>query len=270
MPSIWPPSCTAWPAHSLWGHRYPHAAGGLQEHSGRLGREPDGKRGTPLMGDIAARILDLAALSSTAIRSPAIEVPRPPAASAWHPLDHPTRLPRARDRDPGRDHCPCAQGLRPYAYAGRHGPVYRAKIDFDLLEQAKWDVVGLACCADLSPDYSPSGYPHHYFMHKQTTTWAASGMSSRSRRPCPWFCNVAMSNDVYALRPSECQPTWILEPDGRLMSAGCSSGRRGDNALPSTCPQSERIPRGSLAARSVGRLCSCGRRRSLCGDPGRS
>jgi len=29
-----------------------------------------------------------------------------------------------------------------------------------------------------------------------------------------------MSNDVYALQPGECQPTWILEPDGRLMSAG--------------------------------------------------
>ncbi len=61
------------------------------------------------------------------------------------------------------------KAARPYAYAGRHGPVYHAKIDFDLLEQAKWDVVDLACCVDLGPDYEPSGYPHHYFMHKPTT-----------------------------------------------------------------------------------------------------
>jgi glycine hydroxymethyltransferase len=32
------------------------------------------------------------------------------------------------------------------------------------------------------------------------------------------FCNVAMTNDVYALGPGESQPTWVLEPDGRLMS----------------------------------------------------
>ncbi|NIO69217.1 MAG: hypothetical protein GTN71_09330, partial [Anaerolineae bacterium] len=29
-----------------------------------------------------------------------------------------------------------------------------------------------------------------------------------------------MTNDVYALGPGESQPTWILEPDGRLMSGG--------------------------------------------------
>jgi glycine hydroxymethyltransferase len=34
------------------------------------------------------------------------------------------------------------------------------------------------------------------------------------------FCNVVMTNDVYALRPGDCQPTWILEPDGSLMSCG--------------------------------------------------
>ncbi len=34
------------------------------------------------------------------------------------------------------------------------------------------------------------------------------------------FCNVAMTNDVYALKPGESQPTWILEPDGRLMGCG--------------------------------------------------
>jgi glycine hydroxymethyltransferase len=58
---------------------------------------------------------------------------------------------------------------RPHSYAGRHGPVYFAKVNFDILERAKWDVVDLACCVDLGPDYEPSGYPHHYFMYKPTT-----------------------------------------------------------------------------------------------------
>ncbi len=42
-----------------------------------------------------------------------------------------------------------------------------------------------------------------------------------------------MTNDVYALKPGECQPTWVLEPDGRLMSAGrAQAAGRGDDALP--------------------------------------
>ncbi len=71
------------------------------------------------------------------------------------------------------------------------------------------------------PDYCPSGYPHHYFMHKPTTDlggeWDVIEIEGAHARG---FCNVAMTNDVYALRPGECQPTWVLEPDGRLMSAG--------------------------------------------------
>ena len=30
-------------------------------------------------------------------------------------------------------------------------------------------VVDLASDVDLAKDYVPGGYPHHYFMHKQTT-----------------------------------------------------------------------------------------------------
>jgi len=111
------------------------------------------------------------------------------------------------------------QATEPYAYAGRRGPAYRAKIPFDVLEQAKWDVVQLACSMDLECDYSPSGYPHHYFMFKPTSDPGGdsdvieiSGFHARG------FCNVAMTNDVYALDAGACQPTWILEPNGDLMS----------------------------------------------------
>ncbi|UCC65010.1 MAG: glycine cleavage system aminomethyltransferase GcvT, partial [Anaerolineae bacterium] len=62
---------------------------------------------------------------------------------------------------------------------------------------------------------------HHYFMHKPTKDpggkWDIVEIEGTHARG---FCNVAMTNDVYALRPGESQPTWILEPDGRLMSAG--------------------------------------------------
>ena len=186
------------------------------------GVSPDGKRGTPLMGDIAARILDLAGI---VINRNTIPGDRSAATASGIRLG--THWVTQRGfRAPEIESLAeiitrVLKAARPYAYAGRHGPAYRAKIDFDLLEQAKWDVVGLACRADLSPEYCPSGYPHHYFMHKQTTDlggeWDVVEIEGNHARG---FCNVAMANDVYALNPGECQPTWVLEPDGRLMSSG--------------------------------------------------
>ncbi|MGD8791687.1 MAG: glycine cleavage system aminomethyltransferase GcvT, partial [Anaerolineae bacterium] len=108
-----------------------------------------------------------------------------------------------------------------YAFAGRYGPVYRAKIDFDVLEEAKRDVVELACHADLDPAYCPSGYPHHYFMYKPTKDPGGElDIIEIEGNHARGFCNVAMTNDVYALEPGQSQPTWILEPDGELMSPG--------------------------------------------------
>jgi glycine hydroxymethyltransferase len=99
--------------------------------------------------------------------------------------------------------------------------VYRAKIDYDTLEEAKRDVVDLACQVDLDPAYFPSGYPHHYFMYKPTKDpggeWDIVEIEGAHARG---FCNVAMTNDVYALDAGESQPTWILQPNGQLMSAG--------------------------------------------------
>ena len=99
--------------------------------------------------------------------------------------------------------------------------MYRAKVDFDVLEEAKRDVVDLACGAGLGADYCPSGYPHHYFMYKPTKDpggeWDVIEIEGTHARG---FCNVAMTNDVYALEPNQAQPTWILEPDGRPMSGG--------------------------------------------------
>jgi glycine hydroxymethyltransferase len=186
------------------------------------GVSPDDKKGTPLMGDTAARILDLAGVVLNRNTIPGDRSARNPSGIR---LGTPWVTQRGfRELEIERLAEIIARVLeaaQPYAYAGRYGPVYRAKVDFDLLEKAKWDVVDLACCVDLGPDYAPSGYPHHYFMYKPTKDpggeWdlvEIEGLHARG------FCNVAMTNDVYALKPGESQPTWILEPDGRLMSSG--------------------------------------------------
>lgn len=186
------------------------------------GVSPDGKKGTPLMGDPAARILDLAGIVLNRNTIPADKSARSPSGirlgTPWitqrgFGFPEVARLAAIIAR--------VLKACKPTAFAGRHGPVYHARIDFDVLEEAKRDVVELAMDVDLPRDYQPGGYPHHYFMYKQTKDPGGEydvieivGVHARG------FCNVAMTNDVYLLKPGECQPTWVLEPDGRLMSPG--------------------------------------------------
>ncbi len=189
---------------------------------GESGVSPDGRPGTPLMGDIAARILDIAGIVLNRNTIPGDRSARNPSGIRLGTPWITQRGLRAAEVDRLAEILArLLQAMQPYAFAGRYGPVYRAKIDLDVLEQAKRDVIDLACCADLDPGYSPSGYPHHYFMLKPSTDhggeWDVIEIEGRHARG---FCNVAMSNDVYALRPGESQPTWILERDGRLMAPG--------------------------------------------------
>jgi glycine hydroxymethyltransferase len=187
-----------------------------------FGASPDEKPGTPLMGDIAARILDLAGIvlnrntipGDKSARNPSgIRLGTPWITQRGFLFPEIERLAEIMAR--------VLKAMEPYAFAGRNGPVYRAKIGFDVLEEAKRDVVDLACRADLDPGYCPGGYPHHYFMYKPTRDpggeWDIVEVEGTHARG---FCNVAMTNDVYALEPGASQPTWILEPDGRLMSPG--------------------------------------------------
>ncbi len=187
-----------------------------------FGVSPDGKTGTPLMGDTAARILDMAGIvlnrntipGDRSARNPSgIRLGTPWITQRGFQAQEIERLAEIIAR--------VLQAAEPYAYAGRYGPVYRAKVPFDVLEEAKRDVVEMACRADLGSDYCPSGYPHHYFMYKPTKDpggeWDVIEIEGTHARG---FCNVAMTNDVYALGPGESQPTWILEPDGRPMSGG--------------------------------------------------
>lgn len=186
------------------------------------GLSPDPRRGTPLMGDIAARILDLAGIvlnrntipGDTSARRPSgIRLGTPWVTQRGFRAPEIERLAEIIAR--------VLKATQPYAYAGRNGPVYRAKVDFDVLERAKWDVVELAYRTDLGSDYVPSGYPHHFFMHKPSRDVGGElDVIEIQGRHARGFCNVAMTNDVYALEPGDVQPTWVLEPDGQPMSGG--------------------------------------------------
>jgi glycine hydroxymethyltransferase len=185
------------------------------------GVSPDKKKGTPLMGDVAARILDIAGIVCNRNTIPGDKSARTPSGirlgTPWISQRGfgPKEIARLADIIAN-----VLKACKPHAYAGRRGPVYSARIDFDALEAAKRDTVDLVCSVDLA-HYVPSGYPHHYFMYKDTTDpggeWDIIEITGEHARG---FCNVAMTNDVYQLGPGESQQTWILEPDGSVMSSG--------------------------------------------------
>jgi glycine hydroxymethyltransferase len=186
------------------------------------GVSPDGKPGTPLMGDVAARVLDIAGI---VLNRNTIPGDRSAGVPSGIRLGTPWITQRGF-RFPEIEHLAeiiarTLQAMEPYAFAGRYGPVYRAKINFDRLEEAKRDVIELACRLDLDPTYCPSGYPHHYFLYKPTKDpggeWDLIEIEGSHARG---FCNVALTTDVYALRPGDSQPTWVLEPDGRPITGG--------------------------------------------------
>jgi glycine hydroxymethyltransferase len=184
------------------------------------GVSPDRKKGTPLMGDIAARILDIAGIVCNRNTIPGDKGARNPSGIR---LGTPWITQRGfREEEVGRMAEVIARVLKackPHATMGRHGPVYAARIDFDVLEEAKRDIVDLACCVDLGPNYKPSGYPHHYFMYKPTTDPGGAHDVIEIEGPhARGFCNVAMTNDVYMLNAGEGQPTWLLRPDGSLLA----------------------------------------------------
>ena len=159
------------PAHPVRRHRYAPAARRHEERARGERRQPgqeeghaaDGRRGRQHPGPGRHR---LQSQHHPGRQERAHAIRHPPG----HAVDHAARLQGARGRRGWPRSSPaCSRRCRPHAIAGRRGPVYSARVDFDVLEEAKRDVVDLACCVDLGADYKPSGYPHHYFMYKPTT-----------------------------------------------------------------------------------------------------
>ncbi len=96
------------------------------------GVSPDGKRGTPLMGDVAARILDLAGIVLNRNTIPGDRSARNPSGirlgTPWV-TQRGFRTPEIKEL--AQLIARALEACSPYAFAGRQGPVYRAKVNFD-------------------------------------------------------------------------------------------------------------------------------------------
>jgi glycine hydroxymethyltransferase len=207
--------------------------GGTESHLFNLDcKSITGPDGTPLMGDMAARILDLAGI---VLNRNTIPGDKSAALPSGLRLGTPWITQRGF-KEPEIDalaDCTAQvlKACRPFKYPGRKGDLFRAKVDFEAFNDAKIKVRDLALKAGI--DYEPTrhGYPHFYYLDDPSPRPPAGFQT----RPAPEqvqieiegppsagraaeFLYWATTNDVYALRPGETQATRLYTPKGQCLA----------------------------------------------------
>jgi len=120
--------------------------------------------GTPLSGDMAARILDIAGIVVNRNTIPG-------DTSAVNPSGIRLGTPWITQRGFKQKDCQylasliadVLKGCIPYSHAGRRRPLQRAKIGFDLLHESKIRVRDLAQRMGIDSEVPSHGYPHFYY-----------------------------------------------------------------------------------------------------------
>lgn len=92
----------------------------------------------------------------------------------------------------------------------RKGRQRRAKVDFNVLNNAKLRVRKLTEKAGIDFKYKKSGYPHYYFIDDKSKTGVFELTGFRVRQ----MLDFAVSSDLSALKAGESQATTIATPKG--------------------------------------------------------
>ena len=180
-----------------------------------------GKDGTPLSGDIAARILDLAGIvcnrntipgDASAFRASGVRVGTPWITQRGFGLAEIDRL--------GDLMADLLFACEPFSYTGKKRPEPRAKVDFDTLQRVKIGVRDLAGSVGIDTSAGDEEYPHFYYLDGSSSGWTTLGIRDIGHADPGQFLQAALTSDVLALKAGDQQPTLVLEADGSIMARG--------------------------------------------------
>lgn len=190
--------------------------GGSDSHLGNVDcKTIVGHDGTPLSGDMAARILDVAGIvlnrntipgDKTALFASGIRYGTP-----WMTQRGLKEAEMIQVADAMAD---ILQATKPYSIETRQGPAARAKIDFDVLEDVKLRVRSLAEKAGADVEVGKHAYPHFFYIDDKPADqngWVAFDLSGDD---VLGFVNYVFASDVEALKPGESQNTRLNTPKG--------------------------------------------------------
>jgi len=176
-----------------------------------------GPDGTPLSGDIAARILDIAGLvanrntipgDKTALNASGVRLGTP-----WVSQRGLGEAEMVQIADIIAD---LFQATTPYSVNTRHGLAQRAKIDFSVLEEAKLRTRALADAAGTDQETTRHGYPHFFYIDDRPGDGSLKVDLELSGRGIRSFMNYAFSSDSEALQPGQSQLTRLHTPQRKI------------------------------------------------------
>lgn len=186
-----------------------------------------GPDGTPLMGDPAARILDIAGIvanrntipgDTTAAYPSGVRLGTPWLTQRGFTESEMRRIAQIMAR--------LLRGMHPYKLTHRTGDEYCARVDFDVLEAAKLDIAALAAQAAtpecfLSCQRAPdSGYPHFYYINDALRGNGVYERLELAGAQAGVFVDWLTPAHVTDMADGDTRSITLLEADGRVMAAG--------------------------------------------------
>jgi glycine hydroxymethyltransferase len=214
-------------AAQMAAHGFRIPFGGTESHLFNLDcKSVTGPDGTPLMGDMAARILDLAGIVTNRNTIPGdVSAANPSGLRIGTPWITQRGFKEAEIDTLAGAMAQVLKACQPYKYPGRRGDLFRAKVDFDAFHDARLTVRDLAQSAGI--DYQPTrhGYPHFYYVDDPAADEPFTQVEVEGERAAE-FLYWATTSDVYALAPGQAAPTRLYTPRGPVEGAllRCNDG----------------------------------------------
>jgi glycine hydroxymethyltransferase len=178
-----------------------------------------GADGTNLSGDMAARILDLVGIVANRQTIPGDTSPlRPNGIRLGTPWITQRGFTEVEIDALGDIIADVLLATVPFSYHGRRRPLARAKLPFDVFQQARLRVRDLAASVGIDTDAAVDDYPHFSYMDSAPNTTPL--MVKVSGDKAAQFLQYTLTSDVFALSDEEAQPTAILTPDGSTLAVG--------------------------------------------------